>query len=109
MQDGSERDAARGSFQKLGGPIVNAKTDIVRRRGSHAVHKQATAPPQTAVAGLRELFHSLYWFARTCAGKNHELPTPGMAFDTAAIPHLISPRPVSRNRPNCECGWQPLP
>lgn len=65
--------------------------DIVPRQGNHAVHKQATVPPQTAVAGLRELSRSLYWSARTCTGKNHELPTAGMAFDTAAIPHLISP------------------
>ncbi|MFJ1845386.1 MULTISPECIES: DEAD/DEAH box helicase family protein [unclassified Streptomyces] len=86
------------SFQTLVGPTVGAKMDIVRRQGNHAVHKQALVPAQTAVAGLRELFHSLYWFARTYTGENHELPAAGMAFDTAAIPRPLSPEARPTNQ-----------
>lgn len=79
------------SFRTLVGPTVNAKMDIIRRQGNQAVHKQAPVPQQAAVASLRELFHSLYWFARTYTGQTHDLPTAGMEFDSTAIPRPLSP------------------
>lgn len=78
------------SFRTLVGPTVNAKMDIIRRQGNQAVHKQTPVPPQAAVASLRELFHSLYWFARTYTGQAHQLPAAGMEFDSTAIPRPLS-------------------
>ncbi|WP_079148237.1 DEAD/DEAH box helicase family protein [Streptomyces agglomeratus] len=86
------------SFRTLVGPTVNAKMDIIRRQGNQAVHKQAPVPPQAAVASLRELFHSLYWFARTYTGKAHELPAAGMEFDSTAIPRPLTPEARRRNQ-----------
>ncbi|WEH36082.1 DEAD/DEAH box helicase family protein [Streptomyces sp. AM 4-1-1] len=79
------------TFRTLVGPAVNAKMDIIRRQGNHAVHKPAPATPQMAVVSVRELFHSLYWFARTYARQVQDLPAAGMDFDTGVIPRPLSP------------------
>ncbi|MFE1311691.1 DEAD/DEAH box helicase family protein [Streptomyces sp. NPDC058755] len=78
------------TFKAQVGPTVAVKMDLVRRQGNNAVHKAAPVPPKNAVDSLRELFHALYWFARTYA--RGEAPAPGIVFDTDLIPRPLSPQ-----------------
>lgn len=80
------------SFKRLVGPAVATKMDLVRRLGNAAVHKAAPVPPATALSALRELFHSLYWVARTYAARPELRPAPALDFDTAAVPRPLSPQ-----------------
>ncbi|MGW5212065.1 DEAD/DEAH box helicase family protein [Streptomyces sp. NPDC004051] len=80
------------SFRQLVGPTVNAKMDLVRRHGNNAVHKAAPVPKTVAEASVKELFHSLYWFARTYTRQAAALPPAGLEFDTSAVPRPLSPQ-----------------
>ncbi|MFZ4266832.1 DEAD/DEAH box helicase family protein [Streptomyces arboris] len=80
------------SFRQLVGPTVNAKMDLIRRHGNNAVHKAAPVPKTVAEASVKELFHSLYWFARTYTRQASALPPAGLEFDTSAIPRPLSPQ-----------------
>ncbi|MGW6534821.1 DEAD/DEAH box helicase family protein [Streptomyces sp. NPDC055011] len=78
------------TFKAQVGPAVGVKMDLVRRQGNNAVHKSAPVPVKNAVDSLRELFHALYWFARTYA--RAQTPPPGIAFDADRIPRPLSPQ-----------------
>ncbi|MEV5592911.1 DEAD/DEAH box helicase family protein [Streptomyces sp. NPDC052496] len=80
------------SFKRLVGPAVATKMDLVRRLGNDAVHKAAPVPTATAFSALRELFHSLYWVARTYAARPELRPASALDFDTAAVPRPLSPQ-----------------
>ncbi|MEV7067466.1 DEAD/DEAH box helicase family protein [Streptomyces collinus] len=80
------------SFRQLVGPTVNAKMDLIRRHGNNAVHKAAPVPRVVAEASVKELFHSLYWFARTYTRQAAALPPAGLEFDTSAVPRPLSPQ-----------------
>ncbi|WP_200302646.1 DEAD/DEAH box helicase family protein [Streptomyces adelaidensis] len=80
------------TFRQLVGPTVNAKMDLVRRHGNNAVHKAAPVPRPVAEASVKELFHSLYWFARTYTRQPAQLPSAGIEFDTSAVPRPLSPQ-----------------
>ncbi|WP_030734019.1 DEAD/DEAH box helicase family protein [Streptomyces griseus] len=80
------------SFRQLVGPTVNAKMDLIRRHGNNAVHKAAPVPKTVAEASVKELFHSLYWFARTYTRQASALPSAGLEFDTSAVPRPLSPQ-----------------
>ncbi|MGW6870974.1 DEAD/DEAH box helicase family protein [Streptomyces xanthophaeus] len=80
------------SFRQLVGPTVNAKMDLIRRHGNNAVHKAAPVPKTVAEASVKELFHSLYWFARTYTRQASALPPAGLEFDTSAVPRPLSPQ-----------------
>lgn len=86
------------SFKNFVGPTVAAKMDIIRRQGNDAVHKPAPVPPQVALVSLRELFHSLYWFARMYTKPGRELPAAGMEFDSGVIPRPLSAEARLRRR-----------
>ncbi|MGY4275997.1 DEAD/DEAH box helicase family protein [Streptomyces sp. M18.1] len=80
------------SFRQLVGPTVNAKMDLIRRHGNNAVHKAAPVPKTVAEASVKELFHSLYWFARTYTLQPAALPPAGLEFDTSVVPRPLSPQ-----------------
>ncbi|MFF6955666.1 DEAD/DEAH box helicase family protein [Streptomyces sp. NPDC008317] len=80
------------TFRHLVGPTVNAKMDLIRRHGNDAVHKAAPVPKTIAEASVRELFHSLYWFARTYTLRPAALPPAGLEFDTSVVPRPLSPQ-----------------
>lgn len=80
------------TFRQLVGPTVNAKMDLIRRHGNNAVHKAAPVPKTVAEASVKELFHSLYWFARTYTRQAAALPPAGLEFDTSAVPRPLSPQ-----------------
>ncbi|MFI1207843.1 DEAD/DEAH box helicase family protein [Streptomyces sp. NPDC020802] len=79
------------SFRQLVGPTINAKMDLIRRHGNNAVHKAAPVPKSVAEASVKELFHSLYWFARTYTRQTAALPPAGLEFDTSVVPRPLSP------------------
>ncbi|WP_224350099.1 type I restriction endonuclease [Streptomyces olivaceus] len=80
------------TFQQLVGPTVNAKMDLIRGHGNNAVHKAAPVPKTVAEASIKELFHSLYWFARTYTRRAAALPPGGLTFDSSAVPRPLSPQ-----------------
>ncbi|MFD7324695.1 DEAD/DEAH box helicase family protein [Streptomyces sp. NPDC059875] len=76
-------------LRNLVGPTVNAKMDLIRRQGNNAVHRAAPVPADDAVRTTAELFHVLYWFARTYTADPSQLPAPGTRFDTQRIPRPV--------------------
>jgi type I restriction enzyme R subunit len=68
------------------GPAVRTKMDVIRRQGNAAVHRRAPVAANDAIRTLTELFHMLYWLARTYSRNPADLPAPGLAFDTSVIP-----------------------
>ncbi|MFH9394093.1 DEAD/DEAH box helicase family protein [Streptomyces sp. NPDC017556] len=80
------------TFRQLVGPTVNAKMDLIRRHGNNAVHKAAPVSKAVAESSVKELFHSLYWFARTYTRQATALPPAGLEFDTSAVPRPLSPQ-----------------
>ena len=55
------------TFKALVGPALHAKMDVVRKLGNHAAHSTRAMGAQDGVAAVRELFHVMYWLARTYA------------------------------------------
>jgi type I restriction enzyme, R subunit len=55
------------TFKTLVGPALHAKMDVVRKLGNHAAHSPRAMGAQDGVAAVRELFHVMYWLARTYA------------------------------------------
>lgn len=83
---------AEPTLVKLTGPAIRAKMDVIRRQGNAAVHRQSLVAANDAVRVVTELFHVMYWIARTYSRNPDDLPAPGLAFNQAVIPH-----PVSKN------------
>jgi type I restriction enzyme, R subunit len=81
---------AEPTLRHLVGPAVHAKMDIIRRQGNQAVHRPAPISAHDAVRTVGELFHVMYWIARTYARRTGDLPAPGLAFDAALIPRPVS-------------------
>lgn len=71
---------------KVAGPKLRAKMDVIRIQGNHAAHRKAPVGDREAVRTLTELFHALYWMARTYSRDPENLPAPGRQFDEKAIP-----------------------
>ncbi|MEW2130757.1 DEAD/DEAH box helicase family protein [Streptomyces sp. NPDC005435] len=76
-------------MRNLAGPTLSAKMDLVRRQGNHAVHRPAPVRAQDAMRTVAELFHVLYWFARTYAPGPDSAPAPGARFDTQRVPRPV--------------------
>src|SRR5262245_10693415 len=56
---------AEPTFKKAVGGAVFAKADLIRRLGNTAVHTQKRVSQLDALNATRELFHVLFWLART--------------------------------------------
>lgn len=84
---------AEPSFVTMVEPKIRTKMDLIRKHGNAAVHR--IGPITSAESGpvVRELFHVLYWFARTYALEAELVPPSELAFDAKAIPtQLAIPR-----------------
>ncbi|UTT59096.1 DEAD/DEAH box helicase family protein [Cellulosimicrobium cellulans] len=73
------------TLRRLAGNDVQAKMEIVRKKGNAAVHEERNPTRKDAEVSLEQLFHVLYWFARTYT------PTPGsiapeLRFDVGQVP-----------------------
>ncbi|MFE2353111.1 DEAD/DEAH box helicase family protein [Streptomyces parvulus] len=80
---------AEPTLVRVAGPAVRAKMDVVRRQGNIAVHRKTPVTPQDAVRTLTELFHVLYWMARTYTRDQTQLPPSTLAFDATQIPRPV--------------------
>ena len=78
------------TFLTLVEPRIRTKMDVIRRQGNAAVHRNRAIAPNEAAAAVRELFHVLFWVARTYARVPEDAPPPSLAFDSAAIPQPTS-------------------
>ncbi len=73
-------------FRVLVEPRIWTKMDLIRKEGNAAVHQNKPIPPDTATAVVRELFHVLFWVARTYSRTPEYLPQAGLQLDFVAIP-----------------------
>ncbi|GEL18920.1 DEAD/DEAH box helicase family protein [Pseudonocardia asaccharolytica] len=83
---------AEPTLAKVAGPGIRTKMDVIRRQGNAAVHRSAPVAANDAVRVVGELFHVLYWVARTYSRNSADLPAPGLTFDQSVIPR---PMPAS--------------
>ena len=74
------------TLRTLVGPALQAKMDLIRRQGNAAVHRTTSVSSQQAVATVRELFHLLFWVARTYACDPAHVPSSSLAFSVEAVP-----------------------
>ncbi|MEU0061751.1 DEAD/DEAH box helicase family protein [Streptomyces albidoflavus] len=81
---------AEPTLVKVAGPAIRAKMDVIRRQGNVAVHRKTSVAPKDAVRTVAELFHVLYWMARTYTRNQALLPVSTLAFDTGLIPRPVS-------------------
>lgn len=68
------------------GPALRTKMDVIRRQGNRAVHSARPVPGKDAVRTVAELFHVMYWLARTYARSEADVPTASLTFDKSQIP-----------------------
>ncbi|MCL3862048.1 DEAD/DEAH box helicase family protein [Actinotalea sp. K2] len=73
------------TLRTLVGPALQAKMDVIRRQGNAAVHRPKPVSSQQSLATVRELFHVLYWVARTYATDTQH-PPASLAFSADAVP-----------------------
>ena len=78
------------SFQSAIDKRIRTKMDYVRRQGNAAVHDRRSVKREVAVGVVRELFHIMFWLARTYARDPVDVPPAALAFDDAAIPRPSS-------------------
>ncbi|MEV6738689.1 DEAD/DEAH box helicase family protein [Streptomyces sp. NPDC051104] len=80
------------TFVRVVGPAIRTKMDVIRRQGNAAVHRKTPVSVNDAMRVVGELFHVMYWLARTYAVDKANLPAPGLAFDPTLVPR---PEPAS--------------
>ena len=72
------------SFKTAAGEAVFTKARLIVTLGNQAVHSSRPIPASDAVSTVRELFHVMYWLARTYG--RIQRPQPDLRFDPAALP-----------------------
>lgn len=80
---------AEPTLVKAAGPAIRAKMDVIRRQGNVAVHRKTPVAPKDAVRTVAELFHIMYWLARTYTLDQAHLPAAALAFDATLIPRPV--------------------
>ncbi|WP_210634805.1 DEAD/DEAH box helicase family protein [Streptomyces sp. GESEQ-13] len=80
------------TFVRVVGPAIRTKMDVIRRQGNAAVHRKTPVSVNDAMRVVGELFHVMYWLARTYAVDRANLPAPGLVFDPTLVPR---PEPAS--------------
>ncbi len=78
------------SFQAAVEQRVRTKMDVIRRQGNAAVHEHRQIKSEAAYGVVRELFHVMFWIARTYARDREDAPHASLVFDEAAIPRPLS-------------------
>jgi len=86
------------TFLTLVEPRIRTKMDVIRKEGNAAVHRNKPVAPKEAEAVVRELFHVLFWFARTYARTPEHAPPPSLAFDPTTVPDLVSTETQQQTR-----------
>lgn len=75
----------------LVGAALQRKMDVIRRIGNRAVHRPEPVHASDAVKVAAELFHVLYWVARTYTRDPAHLPADTLVFDASVIKRPSSP------------------
>lgn len=71
------------TFKQIAGPVYG-KARYINTLRNRAVHDERTViRPGDALGALKELFHVMFWFARTYARQNK--PADGIAFDASVL------------------------
>jgi type I restriction enzyme R subunit len=78
------------SFQSAVEKRIQTKMDFIRRQGNAAVHDRRPIKVEAAVGTVRELFHVMFWIARTYARDQADIPPAGLMFAEAAIPRPMT-------------------
>ncbi|MFG2315988.1 DEAD/DEAH box helicase family protein [Streptomyces tendae] len=91
-QDNLSAMLSEPTFVRVVGPAIRTKMDVIRRQGNAAVHRKAPVSVNDAMRVVGELFHVMYWLARTYATDQANLPAPGLSFDPTLVPR---PEPAS--------------
>ncbi|MDQ3676433.1 MAG: DEAD/DEAH box helicase family protein, partial [Actinomycetota bacterium] len=78
------------SFQAVVEQRVRTKMDVIRRQGNAAVHDRRPIKAEAAYGVVRELFHVMFWIARTYTRDREDAPYASLVFDEAAIPRPLS-------------------
>lgn len=76
------------TFRAAVGDAVFYKARYLKDAGNKAVHSPAPVSPGDALAALRELFHLMFWLARTYA--RGARPADALAFDPALLPRPMA-------------------
>ena len=79
------------SFQAAVDKRIWTKIDFIRREGNRAAHDRKPIKPEAAVGVVKELFHVMYWLARTYARDPDDAPHPSLVFDPGAVPQGPAP------------------
>jgi type I restriction enzyme R subunit len=85
------------SLVNLVGTPLRTKMDVIRRQGNKAVHSASPVHSKDAVRTVAELFHVMYWLARTYARQEADVPPAALAFDRSRIP-VPEPAEVRRKK-----------
>src|SRR5258705_10267604 len=79
------------SFKQVAGEAVFSKARVIVTLGNRAVHSHRAIPMEDALVAVRELFHVVFWFARTYGRAAR--PAPGLTFNVGALP---KPAPATK-------------
>lgn len=75
------------TFRDALGPAIFAKTRLIKDMGNLAVHTAKPVRPVDALTAVKELFHVLFWLARTYT--RGARPADSLAFDPARVPRTV--------------------
>src|SRR5690606_24530294 len=78
------------TLRRLVGQDLYLKMEVIRKRGNAAVHEPRPVKQKQALAVTRELFHILYWLARTYTRDQAAIPPSALTFDQKLIPEPVS-------------------
>jgi type I restriction enzyme R subunit len=73
----------------VAGSGIRTKMDVIRRQGNAAVHRNSPVTPNDALRVVTELFHVMYWVARTYSRNPADLPAAALTFDSSVIPRPL--------------------
>jgi type I restriction enzyme R subunit len=79
------------SFKNTVDGRIRAKMDLIRRQGNRAVHERRPVKADAALGVVQELFHVMFWLARTYAPEPADAPHPSLVFNPSAIPRPMTP------------------
>ncbi|QOW20225.1 DEAD/DEAH box helicase family protein [Lysobacter ciconiae] len=76
------------AFEQLLPPHIHDKARVIQKLGNQAVHASGRIGSGDAVRLVRELFHVLYWLARTYT-RASDPKSIEASFDDKRVPHLV--------------------
>jgi type I restriction enzyme R subunit len=78
------------TFQAAVEQRIRVKMDFIRKQGNAAVHDRRPIKADAALGVVQDLFHVMYWVARTYARDPEDAPHSSLGFEASAIPRPMS-------------------